>query len=200
MNSVGISPRAGFDLACHPTTPLPAVRSLRVSPVLSADGVLRLDYHLAGDLPALRIPLAAAARAADGLWRHTCFEAFLLPQDGPGYVELNLSPSGEWAVYAFDAYRVRTDWQAEQGPAIEPSLAADALRLSARVRPDALPPSCRVPRLRLAVAAVVEAASGALSYWALRHPGAAPDFHHPASFVLDLDRAGDARLTTGHSP
>lgn len=200
MNSAGISPRAGFDLACHPATPMPAVRSLRVSPVLSADGVLHLDYRLSGDLPALHIPPAAAARAVDGLWRHTCFEAFLLPQDGPGYVELNLSPSGEWAVYAFDAYRLRNDWRAGQGPAIEPVLGADSLRLSARVRLDALPPSCRAPRLRLAVSAVVETTGGALSYWALRHPGAEPDFHHPASFVLELDRAGGAQLTTGHSP
>jgi hypothetical protein len=31
------------------------------------------------------------------------------------------------------------------------------------------------------------ALSGALSYWALRHPPGKPDFHHPAGFALELD-------------
>ena len=34
---------------------------------------------------------------ADELWRTTCFELFLRPDGGRGYVELNLSPSERWA-------------------------------------------------------------------------------------------------------
>jgi hypothetical protein len=36
------------------------------------------------------------------------------------------------------------------------------------------------------LSAVIEAADGALSYWALRHPAGRPDFHHPDCFALDL--------------
>jgi hypothetical protein len=40
---------------------------------------------------------------------------------------------------------------------------------------------------RLNLSAVIEEKSGAKSYWALDHaPEAAPDFHHPDCFVLQL--------------
>ena len=41
----------------------------------------------------------------DGLWQHTCFEAFVGLGDGPAYLELNFSASGDWAAYRFDDYR-----------------------------------------------------------------------------------------------
>jgi hypothetical protein len=40
--------------------------------------------------------------------------------------------------------------------------------------------------LRVGLSAVIEANDGTLSYWALKHPAAKPDFHHPDSFVLEL--------------
>jgi hypothetical protein len=43
--------------------------------------------------------------------------------------------------------------------------------------------------LRLALAAVSEAAGGRLTYWALQHPPGEPDFHHPDGFVLELSAA-----------
>ena len=36
------------------------------------------------------------------------------------------------------------------------------------------------------LSAVIDEAHGAKSWWALAHPSAKPDFHHPDSFVLDL--------------
>jgi hypothetical protein len=38
----------------------------------------------------------------------------------------------------------------------------------------------------LGLSAVIEAADGSRSYWALRHPSSAPDFHHPDCFALTL--------------
>ena len=40
--------------------------------------------------------------------------------------------------------------------------------------------------LQLGLAAVIESADGALSYWALRHPPGEPDFHHRDAFALAL--------------
>lgn len=42
---------------------------------------------------------------ADGLWRHTCCEAFLAERGRPGYHEFSFAPSTEGAVYRFAAYR-----------------------------------------------------------------------------------------------
>jgi hypothetical protein len=41
----------------------------------------------------------------------------------------------------------------------------------------------------VSLTAVIEAADGTLSYWALRHPAPQPDFHHPGGFVLTLPTA-----------
>ena len=39
---------------------------------------------------------------------------------------------------------------------------------------------------RVGLSAVLQAADGALSHWALRHSTPRPDFHHPASRALRL--------------
>ena len=39
---------------------------------------------------------------------------------------------------------------------------------------------------RIALSAVIEEVDGTKSYWALRHPPGAPDFHHPDCFALEL--------------
>lgn len=38
----------------------------------------------------------------------------------------------------------------------------------------------------VALSAVIEETDGRKSYWALAHPAAKPDFHHPDSFVHEL--------------
>jgi hypothetical protein len=172
----------------HPTTPCPAVRHLTVRLHREAPGLLWLDYTLQGDIAGLRIPKASAPRRADGLWRHTCFEAFLAEAGNAGYREFNFSPSTEWAIYRFAAYR-------EDMTAVEPysplaiSIERDGrqLTLAARVDLRGLVPPPGNAGLRLALSAVIETVDGGLSYWALRHPSDKPDFHHPDGFALALD-------------
>jgi hypothetical protein len=48
--------------------------------------------------------------------------------------------------------------------------------------------------LELGLAAVLRHGSGALSFWALTHPGPAADFHHPDSFTLSLSAARSRRV------
>jgi hypothetical protein len=43
--------------------------------------------------------------------------------------------------------------------------------------------------LLLGLAAVIEDQSGNLSYWALAHRAEKPDFHSPAGFVVEIERA-----------
>jgi hypothetical protein len=150
--------------------------------------VLALAFVLDGDLTALRIPDPRPARTGHDLWRHTCFEAFIGGAGTPAYHELNLSPSGEWTVYAFRGYR-------DGGPLGDPATAPrtrirrsdERLALDAEIDLAALAPAYAHASLRLGLAAVVEASDGTLSYWALHHPAAAPDFHHADAFVLALE-------------
>jgi hypothetical protein len=155
-----------------------------VAPGVTPGGGLTLNFVLEGDLSGVRIPEHRTSRRVDGLWRHTCFEAFVMAGEGPGYREFNFSPSGEWAVTVFRGYRDGGEPVAEPGPAIAVRRSVDWLALEAVIPPTCLPPG---RSLRLGLSAVVEDAHGVLSYWALRHPAGAPDFHQSDAFVLPLD-------------
>ncbi len=139
--------------------------------------VLWLRFVIEGDVDEIEWPSPAAAGRADELWRHTCFEAFV--SDDEGYVEYNLSPSGQWATYRFDGYREGMR-QADEVIAIDGmDGASDLVALEAKIE---LPPGAK----RLALSMVIEGTDGVISYWAINHPSDKPDFHHPDSFVLDL--------------
>jgi hypothetical protein len=171
-------------LACHPRTPARAVRGIEVAAGRTPAGGLVLSFALEGDLSAVRIPEHRPSRRVDGLWRHTCFEAFVMAGEGPGYREFNFSPSGEWAVTAFRGYRDGGEPKGKPAPVIAVRRGGERLQLDAELRPACLPPG---RSLRLGLSAVVEEAHGVLSCWALRHPAAAPDFHHTDTFALPLD-------------
>jgi hypothetical protein len=140
---------------------------------------LSVAFSLEGDLEQLLLPTSVPVRRGDKLWQHTCFEIFLSARM-PAYQEFNFSPSGEWAAYRFRGYREA----AAASPTDTPMLAVR--RSAARLEMDATIPLRDEARLSVAVSAVVESRSGALSYWALKHPAGKPDFHHPDSFALQL--------------
>ncbi len=156
---------------------------------------LRFQYVLEADLQRVRIPPpAAGAGRVDKLWAHTCFEAFVGHAGSPGYLELNFSPSGQWAAYRFDSYRDGMTPALGSAPRLALRLSEDRLELDAEVRlggslpfPGSGPQGSGGRRLRLALSMVVEDREGRLSYWALRHPPGRPDFHHPDSFSLALE-------------
>jgi hypothetical protein len=165
-----------------------AVRTLDVSLYAFDAERIVLRYVLEGDLEYLIIPSEGAARRAHELWLHTCFEAFLGAVGLPGYHEFNFAPSRAWAMYRFSAPRqgmaVVTDARA---PHLAMQRTAAGITLEATIFWRDLIPQIPPPRLRIAMAAVVEDEGGRLSYWALRHPPGRPDFHHPDSFTLELE-------------
>ncbi|GAA0870033.1 hypothetical protein GCM10009116_18690 [Brevundimonas basaltis] len=145
---------------------------------IERDGLLLwLRFVVRGEVERIAWPAATAPGRADDLWRHTCFEAFVSTDDG--YVEYNLSPSNQWASYRFNGPRIGMRAADEVATVEGLDGAGDMMALEARI---ALPPGAK----RLGLSAVIEGADGAMSYWALAHPSAKPDFHHPDSFVLDL--------------
>lgn len=161
-------------LVPHPDTPCRAVERIEVRIERRPAGRLALAYRLRGKLDEIRIPAARPAAFAEGLWRHTCFEAFVRG-NGDAYEEYNFSPSGEYAAYRFDSYR------AGMCPLSDPMLVSVYADASALVLECEIGPAAG----KLGLSAIVEA--DRLSYWALRHPPGKPDFHHPDAFAFDLD-------------
>ena len=151
------------------------------------DNMLRITYRVKGDIAKLTIPAKCSPRRAERLWEHTCFEVFIRSDDDPSYYEFNFSPSGEWAAYSFRGYRDGMSLHDENwSPEIFVRREADRIELDAVLRLDRLSAIRTGSRLRIGLSAVIEANDGTLSYWALKHPVAKPDFHHPDSFALEL--------------
>src|SRR5450631_4128586 len=156
-------------LTAHPSTPNDAVRSLGVQLRAEELDMLVFQYSLDADMLRVRVPPSGVGGRADALWKHTCFEAFVAPADASGYYEFNFSPSLDWAIYRFSAYRQE----------MSPAKVGQAPKISVRQGGD---------RLELQ-SAVIEDENGRLSYWGLRHPPGKPDFHQPNGFVLEVARS-----------
>jgi hypothetical protein len=171
------------DLLRHDDSRGSAIKRIQVEVSRWPEGTLSLHYRIEGTINGLLIPARAIPERRDGLWRHTCCEAFVMVGDGPAYHEFNLSPSGEWQAYAFKGYRSPVALPDVPTPRIESSHTATDMSLHAKIA--LKPPTGDMP-LRVGLACVIEDRSGVLDYWALRHATRQPDFHMIESFCLLL--------------
>ena len=183
-------PARPLALTCHPATPCPLDLQLSVS--LAAAGSETgagwlLHYRITGDTAGLLIPPPDTPGPADGLWQHTCLEAFVAAEGDAAYREFNFSPSGQWAGYRFAGERQRDTSPAPDlpAPAMQLAITPTCLTLDVHLPLAALPSPAQ--NFALALCAVIEEHDGRLSYWALQHPQARPDFHHPAGRSLRLN-------------
>jgi hypothetical protein len=118
----------------------------------------------------------------------TKFEFFLALHECDRYWEFNLSPSGDWNIYRFDAYRqgmqtemAFTSLPFQVLPKSDELLLSLDLDLGAIIQPEQV--------LKVAVSAVIKRKDGELIYWALTHPGPQADFHRRDSFIIELASA-----------
>ena len=172
----------------HPESAAGPVRELVVAVSRPSKVQLALDYRLVGDLSRVRLPEPRPPVRSDGLWRHSCFEAFIGHLPASHYWEYNFSPSGAWAAYHFTAYREGMAPLMKGSPPVTSSrVDGDVLEFSALLDLAWLARAPDAAELRLGISAVVEDKERALSYWALEHPAEKPDFHHPGGLVVKLD-------------
>jgi hypothetical protein len=183
-----------IDLRCHPSTRPETVRALQVRVRRSASDELhdelQLTFRLDGDISRIQIAAPGVPRFATQLWHHTCFETFIAVEGQPSYHEFNFAPSGDWAIFAFCGYR---DGGPVTNEMMRPHIAVRStdsrLELDTLVRLNELSGIHPRASLRIGLSAIIEASDG-LSYWALRHPAAKPDFHDADGFALLLEPPG----------
>jgi hypothetical protein len=170
----------------HPHRPcnVPSTTQLEVEIIVLPNRSLQFTYLLSGELTYFKIPDKTAPQRADNLWRHTCFEAFIRAHKSQAYLEFNFSPAGQWQAYTFTDYRVGTGLDTATAPDITCQLSSTIMALQATLQPNHLPAGTH---LCLGLSAVLESVDGSISYWALQHAPGPADFHHPDTFVLEID-------------
>ncbi len=179
-----------FDLIPHPDTPCSAITSITVELERPTATMLMLRYQATGALANIVVPDEVEPGFQDGLWRETCFEAFIGRAGRPDYVEYNFSPSGRYAAYSFDDYR--TDVQQLINTTISNHVRAfgttdsidgttDWIELCWRIE---LSSDC--DNYQIGLSAVMAGIDGTKSYWALAHAPGPPDFHNRDCFIATL--------------
>lgn len=194
-----------FQLRPHPQDARGLARNLHIHATcaLNQYGAWQWCYCIEGEVSGVVWPQPQAAVAQDGLWQHTCFELFVAESATAdsavkantvkAYTEFNFSPAGAWAVYRFRDYREReAAWSEAERDALAPQIhsehGTDRVSVWVTLPQAALP---RAPWVRLGISAVLEMEDGTTHYWALQHPAAQPDFHHPEAFAAQLHCAPD---------
>ncbi len=132
-------------------------------------------------------PLFSLPQRRDDLWKSTCFEAFLKPQNQASYWEFNFSPEGFWNCYSFTGLR--------HGMKPEPRLFAPVFHFETRGYSQIFRIEVDLPKefgelrkdLNYSMTAVCETNNGDKSYWAASHPEAKPDFHDSTYFKATLE-------------
>jgi hypothetical protein len=180
-------------LKLHPESRPSAVHRIEVEAARPQAGALLLRYVVSGDIGELALPAVTAPARADGLWRHSCFEAFIRPMAGAAYYEFNFAPSTQWAAYRFERYR--EGMQAVGGigaPRIELDRTPERFTLQAALQWDASSELGREAIWLVGLSAVLEETGGDKSYWALAHPPGKPDFHRADCFAVQLQSSAGA--------
>ena len=175
-------PMPELALRPHPDLPSEAVTAITVTIDRPRRDLLSLRYVVSGAIDDVAWPAPAARAFTDGLWKHSCFEAFVGVGDGRPAIPNSTSPlRAEWAAYAFDGYR--SGMRRAGDVTVDEILwrrTSDAAALHATVM---LPGMADLPVWRIGLSAVIEASGGGKSYWALAHAPGPPDFHNRDCFT-----------------
>ena len=178
-------------LRLHPDGACTAVTRIDVDVARPQPRSLALRYEVTGRTGGVRLPPLASPERTDGLWRHTCLEAFVRVPTGDAYLEFNLSPSTRWAAYRFTGYRAGgADLSGIAAPRIGVQPTSGGFVLLATLD---LAPLSDLPAhaaWRVGLSAVIEETDGGLSYWALAHPPGRADFHHADCFAGEVPAPG----------
>jgi len=164
-----------------PFEALPEIKAFSCSVrVRYAGPVLMLRYTIRGPLRQIVIP-AATDRPENtaGLWRTTCLECFLRPENSCAYTEWNFSPSGNWWVCVFEDYRTAAPLQVDSPrPVLRLQRSREFLFVHITL------PLTSGARVSVDPALILEHTGGLRSHWAITHPFEHPDFHRSSGMGI----------------
>lgn len=156
---------------------------------------LNLEYWVTGDWEKIVLPedrQSPTPSRRNHLWEQTCFEFFLAQgkehHSQAPYWEFNLSPTGDWNVFALSGYR--QGLQEEGAIAHLPfKVSTSPTELHLAIEVDIEPLILPDQPIQLGVSMVVlikTEGTVAETFWAIAHPGPEADFHHPGSLSLQI--------------
>jgi hypothetical protein len=174
-----------FKLVPYPASDLPKIQI--TGEIERVENRLFIRYAVTREINSILLPaLSNSAARKHDLWKATCFEFFIAIKDQPQYWEFNMSPSGDWNVYAMDAYRqvnMREETAFTQLPFEFRKIDGESsLDISVDLNPILQPESI----LEIGITTIIQTKDGNETYWALAHPGQQADFHLRDSFILEL--------------
>ena len=173
-------------LMLHQTCSLGPIKATTASIKATTTGC-EAEFRLDGDIGKIVLPPPGPSVRTDDLWKTTCFEVFWQPIGGTYYREFNLSPSGRWAAYDFDAFREGMRDAPVDAIALSTSHSASdgsgELVLKASIASDLPAPA------QVALNAIVEHSGGDLQFWALAFGPGKAEFHSEACRQLIVERA-----------
>ena len=176
-------------LMSHPNTAQPSAPISVVAFLNRCNTKVMIEYVLTGDMKEFSIPAVSLNPSrVDGLWCHTCFEAFMRFEDSEAYYELNASPTDDWNLYSSSGYhqdriaddRINYIFQ-------ESHFSEGIYRKVIHVDfANIFPADLNKLDLHMGITAVLEDRNQNLSYWAHTHCDTRPNFHMLESFSLQL--------------
>jgi hypothetical protein len=168
-------------LMLHQTCDLGPIRAVTAAITPTPAGC-EAAFRLEGHIPAILVPEPAVPERMDFLWKTTCFEIFWQPLGGTFYREFNLSPSGRWAAYDFDAFREGARDAPVDAIAVACAYTTEGLELRASIAAELPDPA------QVALNAIVEHPDGSIQFWALAFPPGKPEFHSEACRQIVIER------------
>jgi len=172
-------------LTLHQSCKSGPITAVSASIVATNDGC-EAEFRFEGGIDEIVLPQSVPSARTNDLWKTTCFEIFWQPLDGKGYREFNLSPSGRWAAYDFDAYR--EGMRDAPVDAIAISTAQGSVNgvgefvLKVAIAADLPDPA------QVALNAIVEHRDGHMQYWALAFDDGKAEFHSETCRQCKVER------------
>ena len=146
-----------------------------------------IQYLVTGDISKAKFPpVLQHGQRKNNLWKSTCFELFISPDNHTEYWEYNFSPSHHWALYQFSGYR--------ENQSDDLSI-TDLVITTQRTNDQQFELACKAPlpdpikghTIDIGVSAVIQDTEDNLYYYALIHCKETADFHNRKSFIISVD-------------
>lgn len=149
--------------------------------------VLEIRYDVTGAIDGFVFPERVPSPVRrDELWKTTCFEGFIAPDGGDGYLEFNFSPSGDWQAYRLTKYREGiAPFDQVRSVEIRTSSLRNRFRMTAIVHllDECLGSPCDG---NASVTVILADGGNKQSFWAPGHGREEADFHHRGGFLMKV--------------